>query len=233
MRASVKGGRWADSSKRAAGAVAARVSRRAGFAAAVRRGAFVPPPTVAAATKPDLHFTQFTIAPSVTSTWNETDVVAAIVPGTTAASRVGNQIVVTGIRLRGIWAGGQSGTALDDPFNECRIVVALYKKTPGTTLFLGAAPILIHAPVDRQQTQGVIKVYLDKTIVLQSPGASGAGYQPSARYFDYFIPMSQRVSYSGSSVNLNSEQIVVSFISDSGTAPSPAVQSTCVVYFTP
>lgn len=234
MRSSVKGGRWDGTKKRASRAASARSDRRLVSATAIRRGAFVPAPYLTHASRPDLHLTQFAINATVTNTWDERDIVGGIVPGSGAANqRLGNQITVTGVRLRGQWVGGQSTLNLDDPYNFVRMVVALFRKTPNTTTFLQATPVLLHAPVDKQITQGVVKVYLDKTLTLVAPGISGQGYQPAVRYFDYFIPMRQKIDYTSTGANSNSEQLVISMLTDSGTAPSPAIASTCVVYFAP
>lgn len=234
MRKSVRSTGYASRKSRYA---AASSQRRGTSIAAIRAGAFVPPIPTTAARKVDTQLLTVTLSGAVTSTWTETDLVAPLGAGGAVSSRLGNQIFVRGVRIKGVWEGGQaypSPTAADDPYNVCRIVVSLFQKTQGATSWLGTATALpLHQPVDRQVTAGVVKVYLDKTVTLASPGVSGAGYQLAARHFDYYVPINAMISYTGNTANTNTQQLVVSLLSDSVVVPSCAVKGTVCMYYAP
>ena len=129
----------------------ARTSRRAASAAAIRKGGFVPPPKVSAAAKVDLQILPVALATlNVATTWIEQDIVAPITAGASYAARVGNQIWVTGVRIKAVITGGQTypiPVTTDDPYNVFRLVLALWQRTTGATAFCTGTAL--HTPLTR------------------------------------------------------------------------------------
>lgn len=231
MRKSIRSTGYAGGKSRYA---AASSKRRSTSIAAIRRGAFPPPASIQAARKTDQQIVSVPLSGAVTATWNEFDLAAPIAAGASLPSRMGNEIWVTGIRIRGVFEGGQaypSPTAADDPYNVCRIVVGCYQKTLGTTSFLSG--IGLHQSIDKQTVGGVVKVCQDKTFCFSSPGQSGVGYQLAARLFDFWVPVNFKVCFLGNAQSQNTSQVVVSVVSDSTVVPSCAIKGTCTMYYSP
>ena len=213
----------------------ARTSRRAASAAAIRKGGFVPPPKISAAAKVDLQILPVPLATlNVATTWIEQDIVAPITAGASYAARVGNQVWVTGVRIKAVITGGQTypiPVATDDPYNVFRLVLALWQRTTGASAFCSGTAL--HTPIDPQFSPGIVKVYIDKTICLQSPGASGGGYQKAARMIDLWIPINTKINFTSNVASSNTQQLVLSFLSDSSTNPSPQIDGSVNVYYAP
>ena len=69
----------------------------------LRVGGFVPPPKISAAAKVDLQILPVPLATlNVATSWIEQDIVAPITAGASYAARVGNQVWVTGVRIKAV-----------------------------------------------------------------------------------------------------------------------------------
>lgn len=168
---------------------------------------------------------------SIGNTWAEHDPLQLVSAGTDIQNRLGRQIYVERLELRGTLVGGQSNIVTDDAYNTFRIVIASYKGAIGPITPLGTAGIPLHYPI-LQGLLTVEKVYYDKTIVVASPGRDSTGYMPASRYIRITVPIKRLYNYSQNAASTGMDHLVISCISDSAGAPNPGWNSLQIIpYF--
>ena len=176
---------------------------------------------------------------TITSTWSEHILLPA--QGTQSLQRIGRQMEVTGIYLKGILAGGQSNTAADDKNNLVRIVIAVFQ---GSTSAMGQAkwPVLTDATTPiwigkNASPQGAEIAYMkrklfDRVYKLDSVGRDSTGYLPARRMVSIKLRFKKPIIYYfGNEASASVDKyIAVGMMSDSAVVPSPGFTSGSVIY---
>jgi len=141
-------------------------------------------------------------------------------------NRVGKKIFIKQVDLIGTLVGGAVVSAVDDPYDTLRMM--LISQTQGGTLAVSMNQLLSAVFQD-----SVDHVYLDKRMVINSPGVSGAGYQPGARVVKFSVPINKAFTYTGINGGSNPVSLTFAMISDSTAVPHPGFTSgTLNIYFT-
>lgn len=165
--------------------------------------------------------------PSISSSWIEQDMLAPITQGTEAfGQRVGRQILVSSLQIKGVLFGGCTGSGgIDDYYNDLRMVVYKShsaKNGTGITPF-ATAGITINSPLTKNSIPGLEKVYSDKYIGLTNQPFGNGLCAPDHRSVNMYLKFKQplKVDFTGTGADRNQTQLFVAFISDSGLIPSP------------
>lgn len=166
---------------------------------------------------------------SIASAWTEYSFMQ-LAQGVGINQRIGNRIRIKNIKVYGVITTGTNETALDDPYNVVRIVIAIYKGQSGVTP-LGSIGANINSPIDKVTNTSVGSslewLLLDRYIPLQvtsTEKGSGDGYTPQVRVFKYFkkIPYKfQEVTFGDGGIAYPDRRIIMSCISDSSANPNP------------
>lgn len=161
--------------------------------------------------------------------WNEQNICKPA-QGTASNQRVGKKIKVKSIEIKGTIAAGSSASALDDPYDTVRIIVATWNAandTPMTTLEAATAG-MINSPVKKgvDDFALLIKKYLDKyiplTAVCTEKGA-GDGYVPQLKTFKFYKRFKNGlpITFSDEGVTYPEKRLCLSMGSDSVAIPHP------------
>ena len=165
----------------------------------------------------------------------EQDIVALITAGASYAARVGNQIWVTGVRIKAVITGGQTypiPVTTDDPYNVFRLVLALWQRTTGATAFCTGTAL--HTPLTRSSLPVLSRFTSTRPSACSPRVLLGGGYQKAARMIDLWIPINTKINFTSSNVpSSNSQQLVLSFLSDSSANPSPQIDGSVNAYYAP
>lgn len=161
---------------------------------------------------------------SIGSSWIETDL-TALSQGDGVNQRSGNEIKTMGFSLNGVLVGGQVNLAADDKLNTVRIVLALWDSTTQTPLADNSATISSYVSRRSNVGRGLIRKFMDKTIVLRTPGRDSTGYLPSVRYLKFFKRIKTTVRYYNNVITAANVKLVLSIISDSSVVPNPGFTS--------
>lgn len=161
---------------------------------------------------------------SVTTTWVEFWC-SGWAQGLTGSTRIGRKVQIKSLEINGIYAGGTNETALDDPYNVLRIVVAVFNGNAGTTP-LQSTGITINTPIKRDTVRGLVRKYYDKykpVQVASTEKGGGDGYAPGLRVFKYFKRFKRplHLVFADDTNNYPSIRLFVSMVSDSVAIPNP------------
>jgi len=174
-------------------------------------------------------FTLVSLFPSISSSWIEQDILGSIIQGTDAfGQRVGRQISVSSLQIKGLLFGGATGSGgLDDYYNDIRMVVMRTKidKLGGAITPLTASGITINSPLTKNSIAGLDKVYSDKYIGLTNNPYGNALCAPAHRAINMYLKFKTplKITYTGTGADRNQTQLYICLISDSGIIPSPGM----------
>lgn len=163
---------------------------------------------------------------SVANTWTELDV-SNIGQGTSVITRIGSRVLLRSISVHMIIAQGSNATALDDPWNVVRLILATYIAGASATP-LATAGASINSVVQRNaNTQGrLVTKYYDDYVPLEVASierASGDGYAPSLKRVSFTRKLNIPVTYGTDAATYADKILVLSMISDSTTTVNPGV----------
>ena len=138
------------------------------------------------------------IFPSISSAWAEYSFMQ-LAQGVAINQRIGNRIRIKNIKVYGVISTGTNETALDDPYNVVRIIIAVYKGQAGVTP-LGTVGANINSPIDKVTNASVgaslewllVDRYIPLQITSTEKGA-GDGYTPQLKVFKFL--RGYRISY--------------------------------------
>lgn len=175
---------------------------------------------------------------SISNAWIERDI-CTLAAGTSEGTRVGDRVTVKSIEIKGVIAQGSNETALDDPYNNVRMVIGLYDTAGATPLATNpSGAITINTPFRPGWVCDTLrKKYLDKYIPLQitsTEKGGGDGYTPGVRTIRYYKRFKRglQISWSDSTANYPKSRLMLAFISDSSAIPNPGIISGyCVVTY--
>lgn len=156
--------------------------------------------------------------PSISSNWGEIEI-TQLSQGAASTQRIGNQIKLRGFYMKGTLLGGQVNGALDDNYNVVRIVVGLYDSSSTTPLT--ASSVVMSGAITPETVKGLIKKYVDKTVILRSAGRDSTGYLPAAAEVKKFVKCHPTIVYSGTGATTAQRKLIVSMLSDSSASPNP------------
>lgn len=166
---------------------------------------------------------------SVSSTWNEYSFFQPA-QGVANIDRVGSRIRMKSIQISGVIANGSTESALDDPYNIIRIVIAMWKGQSGVTPLLTAGVGLntvISRELNTTAGSSLEWVFLDRYIpltVTSTEKGGGDGYTPGLRTFKYYlkVPYSKSlVQFGDTTVTYPDRRIIMHVISDSAATVNP------------
>lgn len=163
------------------------------------------------------------IAPSITSTWLTYEPTYHIRLGTDYNGRLGREVKITSVELKGMLVGGQSNLVTDDPRNVVRIVIAIVDAS-----FNAAAlsPVTLNTPITNINVTGLLRVLADRTINLRVFSADSTGYVPSQVAVSIKTSPSSIFLYNDSVGGFSPvPELYVMFLSDSAIAASPGFVS--------
>jgi hypothetical protein len=158
------------------------------------------------------------------------DMSHAILQGTSLQQRVGRSVHVHNFALSGLLLGGQANSVLDDERNCVRICVL--GVVPGATI--NTATVNLNTVLDPRYQDGIVKVYHDEFVVLESPGKDTTGYLQAARLVSFKCRINELLNY-GSDGSISSSPLAIYLVvtTDSTTVPSPGFTSGVrMLYFT-
>lgn len=162
---------------------------------------------------------------TISTAWKEI-ALEQIVQGVDVTQRVGDRILVTGIEISGVMAGGQTGTVADDPYNVLRFVFGVWEGYNNQTPLLTGGQTL-SSSLDKTICRGLEEVLYDKTVVLESPNSLSTGYQPAVRTFTWSHRFRRpiEITYNGTTTGSANKTINLGAISDSSLVPNPGFTS--------
>jgi hypothetical protein len=144
--------------------------------------------------------------------------IEGIPPGTSATSRIGQQICIKHISVLGEVGYPQSVLPLD-PFNKVRFIIFYW--VPGTISSPTPADILYNVALGTDvnsqynlTTKSKYRILKDFTAIISSTGMKG-------RNIDIQIPQNQVIDYQFSSTVVNKNTLWYMAISDSSATPNP------------
>lgn len=145
--------------------------------------------------------------------------------GTSTGTRVGRKVQIKSLFIYGTIAGGDSESALDDPYNNVRFVIGLYDGSAGATP-LTTANMNIDSVIKRDSCRFLRRKYYDKYIVFNvasTEKGGGDGYAPTIKKFRYYKRFKRPINvWFADDTNLYpSIRLVMSAISDSAAIPNP------------
>lgn len=165
-----------------------------------------------------------------TPAWTGTEILNNIAQGTNAGQRVGAKILVRGIMFRGNLEGGQlPGGATDDPYDRIRVVCYT---VDSAFAIANLAAVILDAPINKEEVDGVKKKLFDHTFVLKAPFIQGAGFGLAMKQVKFFKKVMIPITYTRAG-NLAQTDITLAAKSDSAIVPNPAFLVNFVrVYYT-
>lgn len=185
--------------------------------------------------RPEKKHKEYPCQTAITTTWDtiptgDTGLLVNIVAGSGGRSRIGDRIKVKRFTIKGALIGGQVSSAIDDAYNQVRIVVML--GTPGIAMAnqLSISGIGLYTPLLAGTIPYVQKILYDKVIHLQSPSTSGDGFMPIIKHFRLSRRINRTCVYQYNSTLPTKWEIYACVVSDSSTPPSPGFQGTTVAW---
>lgn len=165
--------------------------------------------------------------PSLSTTWNEFDVVGPLVQGTDSfGQRIGRSITIIGLQVKGTLFGGSVGSGgLDEYYNTVRMVLLRMKQAKsGSALTpLATSGQALSSPLSRLSVPGLQHIYRDQLIpITNNPYGAGLcapGHRMINLYLKFRKPL--KIDYSAAGAQHNQTQLYLSFISDSSAVPHP------------
>lgn len=158
---------------------------------------------------------------SIGNAWIETDL-TDIDEGDDLNARTGRMIQLSSFTLRGSFVGAQNGGVTDDAYNTVRIVLALWDSTTNTPLATNGAIIDTIIQKERAFGKGLVKVYYDKTFMLNTPGVDGDGYLPAVKQISIFKKLGdKKIKYCSADGATAEQKLILSIISDSSAIVNP------------
>jgi hypothetical protein len=166
---------------------------------------------------------------TITSAWNITRL-TGIAEGTDINDRIGREIVVDEIRFGGQLFGGQTNTALDDPYNNIRMLVVM---AMSGLVAADWAAVTLEAPIDPRTTPKLQRLFYDTVVDLRVPGVDTVGYLPAHALWTRRVKCNVPIKFtSNAGASVNGYDLYACWISDSAAAPSPGfVQSFVATIF--
>jgi hypothetical protein len=159
---------------------------------------------------------------TITSTVVVSDYPGQVIQGTSCFSnRIGNMIEPIAFELQAVLAGGQTNTALDDPYNTVRISAVW--AAPGSSF----AAFSVSSILNERTFSGVQSVVFDKLYTLVSPGKDTTGYMPCYKRIKINARLDprHRICYTGPGTNTESgTTLLILYVSDSTISPHPGLQ---------
>lgn len=164
---------------------------------------------------------------SLNTTWNEYSFFQPA-QGTTGIDRVGGRIRMKSLQITGIIANGSQESALDDPYNVVRIVIAMWKGNSTVNPCTGTPmnqPIM--KEIQAATGASLEWLFLDKYIPLQvtsTEKGGGDGYTPGLRTFKYYLKIPYKfstVTFGDASITYPNRRIIMSVLSDSSATVNP------------
>lgn len=175
-------------------------------------------------------FSLGTIASPITTTWSDVNIMPDGI-----ANPPSRSYEIVGIAMKGILASGNSPFFTTDWYNRVRVVIGLWKpRTDHTFTVLSGqvSPPALWEPIstDMTKVEGLIKKYLDKTVLLQNQplidSSNNVGYNPVIKNFKYAKKFKRPIrinSEGGANAQTYLDKwLMASFISDSSVTPHPA-----------
>ena len=175
------------------------------------------------------------------TTWGEVDLLNFFGQGPEPNERIGNEIELIGLGIKGNLVGGSANTAFDDPYNVLRLIVAEWDYTIDNTS---------GHPMGHKQSngfdywdlltkkingEGLHKKYLDKNIVITSPSTNiTTGYIPGHKRIERYILLNgTKVKWFGNNIDSPRNMcLCVSMVSDSLASPNPGfVDGQMILYY--
>jgi hypothetical protein len=161
--------------------------------------------------------------PSITSTWSLYEPTNLIRLGTDYNGRLGRQVKITKLQMKGIVVGGQSNLGTDDPRNVVRVVVAL---VDGSFTSSSLSGISLGVPVTNQNVTGLLTLYRDLLINLNTFSRDTTGYVPAQKAVGFTVSPNATLLYNDSIGGFSPvPRIIICVLSDSSFAPSPGFTS--------
>jgi len=167
------------------------------------------------------------------ATWSSVGSAASVIGsvveiggGTAYNERVGRNVTLHDLRLTLTLLGGQSNLATDDGYNTFRVVVFQAETGFSTNFALATqfTPAILN---------GLIRVFFDKTYVLQPPGLDTVGYMPASKMLTAVIPLGIKHTYVSANSNGSAPyRIFLGMVSDSVAVSNPGIQSTSSIVTT-
>lgn len=163
---------------------------------------------------------------SISTTWTEIDFLAYIQQGQDYNARIGRQIDLQSITMKGTLHGGAIGTGgADDYYNGFRLTVYTHaggKSGTGLTP-LGTAGIVQSQKIDAGNVPGLLKILKDEYIGFTNrpygAGLCAADHHEINFYHRFNPPL--RVNYAGTGLNWDQIGLYLACISDSTGVPNP------------
>lgn len=187
----------------------------------VKRG----PYTIATRT-PQSRFVSATlpsVASSITNSWTLYEPTNLIRVGADFSQRIGRQIRLTRLNMKGMLVGGQSNLATDDPRNVVRIVIALVDGSFDAT---SMAALTLSTPITNQNVTGLLKIYADRLYNLRVFSRDSTGYVPCQLEVSVSTPLNALVHYNDSIGGFSPvPRVYVMFLSDSAVVSNPGFVS--------
>jgi len=168
---------------------------------------------------------------SIPNTWTEYDFVTSISQGEADGQRIGREIKLKSLRVKGVITGGQNENLLDDPYNVVRMVLGEYNNDSSSPL--ATYSVGINYDISKKLENGVssvlLKKHLDKYMTFEAAcneKGGGDGYTGQVKQFSihkrFKGGLTVRYPADGNQTN-PSRRLILSMISDSGTQPNPGV----------
>lgn len=153
------------------------------------------------------------------TTYTETELLGKIIVGAEDSSRIGNDISCQ--RLDVSLTVESPAEVLDaHVYTEFRIVVAWFRKTNGSSSFLGTYGDC-HSCLDPTAIPGLVKILYDHVFCLNAEMMTSLNFVKTATVRRFSIPLhGERVKFVGNGVDTNDKQLVISFLS---SAPAMTV----------
>jgi hypothetical protein len=151
-----------------------------------------------------------------------------IAQGTGLNNRVGNEVLVKYVEFVGQLVGGQANTVADDARNVVRLT--LVSAIIGT--IWSAANYSTTKVLEKRTISGLMHVYYDELISLNTPGRDTTGYLPACTMFSRRVRVNKRMSWFAASGGATPVGLALVGSSDSSIVPFPGFTSgTLVIAF--
>lgn len=169
---------------------------------------------------------------SISNAWVEHDVLATLAAGTDFTNRVGRDILVHNLLVKGTMFGGAQGSGFDDLYNSVRLLIfTTHRETAGSALTpLATAGMSINQPILKGNLASLGRIYRDMQIAITNSPISTSDGAPGHRAVNIFIRFKRglRVHFTHSIAGYNQTQLWVSAISDSAAVPGPGFTIGCI-----
>jgi hypothetical protein len=164
-----------------------------------------------------------TVAPTISNTWTSYEPTYWIRLGTDYNGRLGREVTVSSIELRGMLVGGQNNLVTDDSRNIVRIVMAVVDASFGPS---SLSPVSLNTPITNINVTGLIRVLADRTFNLRVYSADSTGYVPSQVAVSMKASVNSLFRYNDSIGGFSPvPEIYVMFLSDSSLPSNPGFVS--------